>query len=58
MEAIVIGGGIALLVAGGAWFASSLTCYLAPQNRIEREMDDADQIAYLKEYARKHNKGA
>ena len=56
MDAALIGGGIALLVAGGAWLASSLTCYLAPQNRIEREMDDADQLAYLKEYARKKAK--
>lgn len=57
MEAIVIGGGIALLIAGGAWVASSLTCYLAPQNQTERDLDDADQLAYLKQYAEKH-KGA
>ncbi len=58
MDAVLIGGGIALLIAGAGWFASSLTCYLAPQNQRERDLDDADQIAYLEEYARKHNKGA
>ena len=51
METALIGGGIALLVAGGAWLASSLTCFLAPQNETERRLDDEDQMAYLKEYA-------
>lgn len=56
MDAALIGGGIALLVAGGTWLASSLTCYLAPQNATERQLDDEDQAKYLEEYNRKHPK--
>lgn len=46
------------LILVAMWLATSLTVFLAPQNQLERDMDDADQVAYLKEYARKHRKEA
>lgn len=57
MNAALIGG-ITLAVMFGVWLASALTYFLAPQNQKERELDDVDQLDYLKKYSLKHGKEA